>query len=133
MNKYSKNNALLGRNIKQLRNRFGLTQHQLALKIHVSATFMSDIETGKKWVSSETLSTIAKALKVEIYELFKPEQETIEDIDAAIISYLDDVDAVIIKAIEEAVKPAVKRSVMKMREYWTKERWSRDSSNTNNR
>jgi transcriptional regulator with XRE-family HTH domain len=82
---------------------------------------MSDIETGKKWVSGETLTKIAKALKAEIFELFKPDQETNEDIDAAVITYLDDVDAAIIKSIEKAVKPAVKRSVMKMREYWAKE------------
>jgi transcriptional regulator with XRE-family HTH domain len=81
---------------------------------------MSDIETGKKWVSDKTLSKLAQALKIEIYELFKPKQVINEDIVATVITYLDDVDAAIINSIEKAVKPAVKKSVMKMRRYWTK-------------
>ena len=33
--------------------------------------------------------------------------------------YLDDVDETFIKSIEEAVHPAVKRSIAKMRKYYT--------------
>lgn len=110
--------ALLSRNIKRFRSRLGLSQLHLALELGISTTFLSDIETGKKWVSAQTLSQIAKALKIEVYELFKPEQTIRDDVSAAVAKYLDDVDETFIKTIEEAVRPAVKRSIAKMRRFY---------------
>jgi len=69
----------------------------------------------------QTLTNIAKALKIDVYELFKPEQTVRDDVSSAVAKYLDDVDETFIKTIEEAVRPAVKRSVRKMRRYYTKE------------
>jgi len=123
MNKDEKDcRAILSRNIKRFRNRLGLSQLHLALELGISTTFLSDIETGKKWVSAQTLSQIAKALKIEVYELFKPEKTVRDDVMAAVAKYLDDVDETFIKAIEEAVRPAVKKSIVKMRRYYTKEK-----------
>ncbi|MCL1931990.1 MAG: helix-turn-helix domain-containing protein [Treponema sp.] len=112
--------AVLSRNIKRFRNRIGLSQLHLALELGISTTFLSDIETGKKWVSAQTLSKIAKTLKIEVYELFKPEKNIRDDATAAIARYLDDVDDALIKSIEEAVRPAVKRTIKKMHRYYTK-------------
>ena len=112
--------AILSRNIKKFRNRLGLSQLHLALELGISVTFLSDIETGKKWVSAQTLSQLAKALKIEIYELFKPDKTVRDDISKAIAQYLDDVDDAFIKSIEEAVRPAVKKSIAKMRRYYQK-------------
>ena len=113
---------LLSWNIKRLRNRLGLSQLNLALELEISTTFLSDIETGKKWVSAHTLSQIAKALKVEVYELFKPKQNLRDDVSAAVAKYLNDVDEAFIKSIEEAIRPAVKKSITKMRKYYTEQK-----------
>jgi predicted aldo/keto reductase-like oxidoreductase len=56
----------LSRNIKRFRSRIGLSQLHLALELGISTTFLSDIETGKKWVSAQTLSQLTKALKIEV-------------------------------------------------------------------
>jgi len=112
--------TLLSNNIKRYRNRLGLSQLHLALELGISVTFLSDIETGKKWVSAHTLSQLAKTLKIEIFELFKPEQNIRDDVSAAVAKYLDDVDDTIINSIEEAVRPAVKKSILKMRRYYLK-------------
>ena len=121
MNKDEKDcRELLSRNIKRFRNRMGLSQLHLALELGISTTFLSDIETGKKWVSAQTLSQVAKALKIEVYELFKPEQNIRDDVSAAVAKHLDDVDEAFIKSIEEAVRPAVEKSIKKMRRYYTK-------------
>ena len=114
--------SLLSRNIKRYRSRIGLSQLHLALELGISTTFLSDIETGKKWVSAQTLSLLAKALKIEVYELFKPEQNLRDDVSAAVAKYLDDVDEAFIKTIEDAVRPAVKKSIAKMRQYYTKKK-----------
>jgi len=121
MNKNEKDcRALLSRNIKRYRNRIGLSQLHLALELGLSTTFLSDIETGKKWVSAQTLTQIAQALKIEVYELFKPEQNIKDDVSSAVAKYLDDVNDAFIKTIEEAVRPAVRKSLAKMRRYYTK-------------
>ncbi|MDR0456538.1 MAG: helix-turn-helix domain-containing protein [Treponema sp.] len=122
MNKDEKDcRALLSRNIKRYRNRLGLSQLHLALELDISAAFLSDIETGKKWVSAQTLSQIAKTLKIEVYELFKPEKTIRDDVSAAVAKHLDDVDDAFIKSIEEAVRPAVRKSLSKMRRYYAKD------------
>jgi len=113
--------SILSRNIKRFRNRLGLSQLHLALELGISTTFLSDIETGKKWVSAHTLTLLAKALKIEVYELFKPELNIRDNVSSAVAKYLDDVDEAFVKSIEEAVRPAVKRSLSKMRRYYTRE------------
>jgi transcriptional regulator with XRE-family HTH domain len=121
MNKEEKDcRAILSRNIKRYRNRLGLSQLHLALELGISTTFLSDIETGKKWVSAQTLTQLAKALKIDVHELFKPEQNIRDDVSAAVAKYLDDVDDAFIKSIEEAVRPAVKKSLVKMRKYYAR-------------
>jgi transcriptional regulator with XRE-family HTH domain len=113
---------LLSRNIKRFRTRLSMTQLDLSLELGISAAFLSDIETGKKWVSAQTLAHIAKVLKIEIYELFTPESENEMEagVSEAVMKYLDDVDDSLIKSIEEAIRPAVKKSVAKMRRFYAR-------------
>ena len=64
--------AILGENIKKFRNRRGWNQLLLAEKLDISANFLSEIETGKGWVSPLTLVKLAKVLEIEVFELFMP-------------------------------------------------------------
>ncbi|MDR1929305.1 MAG: helix-turn-helix transcriptional regulator [Treponema sp.] len=118
---------LLSRNIKHYRGRLGFSQLDLALELGISTTFLSDIETGKKWVSPRTLAHIARILKIEIFELFKPvddkrNTEANPDIFAEIVKYLDTVDDTLVKHIVHSIEPSiersVRRSVAKMRKYY---------------
>jgi transcriptional regulator with XRE-family HTH domain len=120
---------LLSGNIKRFRERLGFSQLDLSLEIEISTTFLSDIETCQKWVSPKTLAKIAKALKTEVYELFKPENTTRDaeidpDIPARVLKYLDIVDDTLVKQITRAIQPAVekaiRRSVAKTRRYYEK-------------
>jgi transcriptional regulator with XRE-family HTH domain len=60
---------ILGSNIRRCRQ--GLSQMALAEKLGQSSNFISDIERGKSWVSSDTLVKLATALNVEPFELLK--------------------------------------------------------------
>lgn len=81
---------LLGLRIKELRKVKALSQEQLAEKIGIDAKHLSRVELGKSFPYPETLEDIAKALEVEIKELFEFE-------------HLDR-DSVNIRAIEELLK-----------------------------
>ena len=64
---------LFGKNLKRLRKMKNLSQMEFSNKVEMAFTFISDIENGKKWVSPETLSKFSKALEVEVYQFFLPE------------------------------------------------------------
>ncbi|MDR2257890.1 MAG: helix-turn-helix domain-containing protein [Treponema sp.] len=60
----------LGKNIKILRARRGLSQADLSEKADISINFLSNIERGIKFPQPDMLSKIANALGVEVNELF---------------------------------------------------------------
>jgi transcriptional regulator with XRE-family HTH domain len=63
----------LGKNIKYFRLQRGLSQADLAEKAGVSITFISNIERGNNYPLAGTICNLAKALNVEVWELFKGE------------------------------------------------------------
>jgi transcriptional regulator with XRE-family HTH domain len=63
--------ATLGKNIKFLRSKRSFTQASLAEKADISIIYLSSIERGTKYPKPDILARIAKALEVEVFELFK--------------------------------------------------------------
>ena len=64
-------------NIKKFRTKKGLKQDVLAEKVDLSEKYISDLETGRRIGSFETLVSLANALEVEPYELLLPPQTAI--------------------------------------------------------
>ena len=62
----------LAQNIKRFRETRNMSQADLAFDAGISIPFLSDIERGNKWPSPETIAKIARALKIESYQLFSP-------------------------------------------------------------
>jgi transcriptional regulator with XRE-family HTH domain len=58
------------RNLRENRRKCGLTQGQLAEKAGVSTHYIALIELARNIPKVETIERLAKALNVEIYELF---------------------------------------------------------------
>ena len=80
----------LGQKIQKKRKKRRLTQEKFAELIGIDPKNVSKIENGNNYPSSETLTSIAKALDVEIYELFVFKQElSYEEMKAAILKALD--------------------------------------------
>jgi transcriptional regulator with XRE-family HTH domain len=59
-----------GKRVAQVRKSRGVTQQELAQRIEMSVVAIAYIEGGKRWARLGTLSKIAKALKVNVSELF---------------------------------------------------------------
>jgi transcriptional regulator with XRE-family HTH domain len=66
--------ATLGKNIKFFRFRQRLSQFDLAEEAGISVTFLSNIERGNNFPHVGTLCNLARALNVEVWELFKGER-----------------------------------------------------------
>ena len=61
----------LGRRIKEIRTKKGLSQTVLAIKCNFEKASMSRIESGKTNVTVLTLKKICSALDIEVIDLFK--------------------------------------------------------------
>ncbi len=61
----------LGENLKKIRSKKNITQTELAQALNVDKSFISNIENGKNNPTLSTITNLAKALKVQVDELFK--------------------------------------------------------------
>ncbi len=59
----------IGKSIKKQRTEKGLTQDQLAEKLHVTRQAVSNWETGKTQPDVETLSALAECFEIPVEEL----------------------------------------------------------------
>ena len=82
---------VLSGNIKLYRERYNLTQAELAEKINISINFLSDIETGKKWASPITLVKLADIFDINVYELLKPIDAVPDNINIFLEKYTEDI------------------------------------------
>jgi transcriptional regulator with XRE-family HTH domain len=62
---------LLGSRIKELRKIKELSQEELSIQVDVDPKYISFIECGRSSPSLETMENIARALSVEIKDLFE--------------------------------------------------------------
>ena len=60
----------LGKRITELRKNINLSQEELAEKLDISQKSLSKIETGKNFITSETLEKLLEALNISASELF---------------------------------------------------------------
>lgn len=59
-------NRIIGNKIYQLRRSINMTQQELAEKVGISVTFLSEIENGRKSMSVDTLIKLSKDLQVSL-------------------------------------------------------------------
>ena len=68
---------ILASNLKENRKKCGLSQAKLSEKANISTQYVAMIEISRKFPTPEVLDRLAKALRIEAYELFlvKPSPE----------------------------------------------------------
>jgi transcriptional regulator with XRE-family HTH domain len=85
-----------------LRQKSGLSQRQLALRMQVPRTYVSKIENEKAMPTLSSLQRLATALEVSMGDLLKGSSRTLEDeiadlmhdeFIAEVVEYLDKLDA----------------------------------------
>jgi len=70
--------SILGKGIRFYRHQRQLSQAYLAEEAEISVTFLSNIERGIKYPTSDTLSAIANVLEIEVFELFRHDHSPAE-------------------------------------------------------
>jgi transcriptional regulator with XRE-family HTH domain len=97
----------LSANVKRFRKRRQWSQANLAEAVDISTNFLSEIETGKGWVSPLTLVRIADALCVEVYDLFKPEKTADVELAAVIERSIESVFSDLRASIKQSITVSV--------------------------
>jgi transcriptional regulator with XRE-family HTH domain len=104
---------ILSTNIKLFRNRKEWSQAKLAEKLKISSNFLSEIETGKGWVSPLTLVKLANALDIEVYELFKPQiPATNDETDAILRRFAQDLSVALNQSITRTVQQSLNKTLL---------------------
>ena len=92
---------ILSANIKHYRGLRGWSQVILAEKIGISTNFLADIETGKSWVSSLTLTKLANIFEIEAHELFNSKKTSKDETKEAIKSIVHDISVTIEHSLKQ--------------------------------
>ena len=95
---------ILSNNIKQYRSNHGWSQADLAEKADISITFLSSIERCVKWPYPDTLVRIAKALKIDEFELFRRNNAKIDDNSIFIDRLVEDISVSVKDSIEKTYR-----------------------------
>jgi transcriptional regulator with XRE-family HTH domain len=99
---------VFGNNVKIFRNRRNWSQADLAESADISINFLGDIERGKKWPHPDTLSKLADALEVKVFELFMEESVPVNKETRILMSrFVKDVSLTINKSMSLSVKQSI--------------------------
>jgi transcriptional regulator with XRE-family HTH domain len=87
-----------------------MSQADLAEKAGISIIFLSDIERSNKWPSLDTLVNLANALKIEVYELLKPEVKEVLSQDSInlLTKYTEEAAFILSQSLDKLVTQSLK-------------------------
>jgi transcriptional regulator with XRE-family HTH domain len=69
MSKVTALSVRIGKNVKKIREKKGITQEKLAFEANLNRAYIGYIERGERNPSTDTLAKLAKALKVSLKDL----------------------------------------------------------------
>ena len=103
---------ILAKNLKENRQRLGITQAELAERASISTNFVAMIELKHKFPAPETLDRLAAALDVQLFELFTVPATAENTMERFRKIILDDLDHAIERAVDKAIDKRFKNGQM---------------------
>jgi transcriptional regulator with XRE-family HTH domain len=103
---------ILALNLKENRQKCGLTQEKLAEKAGISANYLSMVEVSKKFPTPEMLDRLANALNIETFQLF--------DVSSTAEGALIHLEKSIINRISIIIKDTIKETIYDEYKQYTK-------------
>jgi transcriptional regulator with XRE-family HTH domain len=79
---------ILAQNIKKRRESLNMTQENLAENANLSVQTINTIESSRMWISDKSITRLAKALNIEVFQLFMPHSISIDELDAGQIAVM---------------------------------------------
>ncbi len=61
---------LVGKRVKELRNKLGVSQEELADIANLDRTYITSVESGKRNISIANIEKLSKALNISLHDFF---------------------------------------------------------------
>ena len=99
---------IFGKNLKTYRSRRSWSQADLAEYANISLNFLGDIERCNKWPHPETLTKLADALEIKVFELFL-EEDAARDANTEILMsrFVKDLSLTVSKSLSLSVNQSI--------------------------
>ena len=95
--------TIFGRNVKKYREQAGLSQNEFAERIGCNPKYLSEIETGRSFASSELMEDMVAVLAVPVSLLFDAPDDRVE-VSRIIDAEIDAVTFKLAKTLKEIVR-----------------------------
>jgi len=93
---------IFSKKLRENRQRCGFTQERLAEIVGISTHYLSMLETGRNFPTSDTLENLAAALKVPVYELFIYNHSPKEELEQLRQDIVNEINKTVSKAIKQS-------------------------------
>jgi len=100
---------VFSKNLRENRRKCGFTQVQLAEKADVSVHYLAMIELARNMPKVETIERLAKALNIEIYELFIVPLSPLNEMKYLHQTIIADLKDIVKESVEEAFEQERKK------------------------
>jgi len=99
------------KNLKEYRKKCGLTQVQLAEKVNVTSHYIGMLEMGRNFPATDLIERIAKALNIEMYELFVESYSPAKELEKLRHDIMLEIKKTITETVIETVREAFKENI----------------------
>ena len=94
-------------NLKKARKQLSFSQEKLAEEAGISVQMMNDIEGCRRWPSERTLTKLSNALKLDVYDLFQPDESNMHISHFQRQSIVHDLQQLFAQTVEQYLKKDV--------------------------
>jgi len=99
------------KNLKEYRKKCGYTQTQLAEKVKVTPNYIGMLEMGRNFPTTDLIERIAKALNIEMYELFVESISPAKELEKLRHDIMLEIKETITKTVNKTVREAFDENI----------------------
>jgi transcriptional regulator with XRE-family HTH domain len=101
--------TIFANNLRECRRKNGLTQEKLAELVDVSTHHIGMLELTRNFPTFDLIERLAKALNIEIYELFVAPNSTREELNRLRQDIVSEIKQTVAEAVKEALADNCKK------------------------
>ena len=103
MEKAASIREIFAKNLRKHRRKCGFSQEKLAEKVDISTQYLAMIEIARKFPASEVLERLAKAMNINVYELFLIDHTPKEELELVRRDIIGEINKTFREVVEQAL------------------------------
>jgi transcriptional regulator with XRE-family HTH domain len=99
------------KNLKEYRKKRGFTQAKLAEKVNVTAHYIGMLEMGRNFPATDLIERIARALDIEMYELFVESSSPSKELEKLRNDIMQEIKKTITETVIQTIREAFEENI----------------------